>query len=181
MGDVVHACMRLTPQPPTQFPLRPNRNQQHAVREYKKEAEGMVLTPMEKEDEPRILAARQRARQHMLRGEYEAAVNVLVPWRPKCSVRTLLGCQTLMDLAVAYEAVYDFDKAQEIYRLVRSSPVKDLRAKAKALNLVRCRRGCGARACVCVHANAVIKASRHATRTNHEYTNHPHTCRAPRR
>lgn len=66
----------------------------------------MVLTPMEKEDEPRILAARQEARRYMLRGEYEAAVNVLAPWRPKCSVRTQLGCQTLMDLAVAYEAIY---------------------------------------------------------------------------
>jgi hypothetical protein len=40
-----------------------------------------------------------------------------------------------MDLAVAYEAIYDFDKAQEIYRLVKSSPIKDLRAKAQALNL----------------------------------------------
>lgn len=76
------------------------------MREYKKEAEGMVLTPMEKEDEPRILAARQQARQYMLRGEYESAVNVLAPWRPKCSIKTQLGCQTLMDLAVAYEAIY---------------------------------------------------------------------------
>lgn len=74
----------------------------------------MVLTPLEKADEPRILAARQQARQYMLRGEYESAVAVLVPWRPKCSVKSLLGCQTLMDLAVAYEAVYDFDKAQEV-------------------------------------------------------------------
>jgi hypothetical protein len=40
---------------------------QAAVKEYKKEADGMVLTPMEKEDEPRILSARQQARQYMLR------------------------------------------------------------------------------------------------------------------
>ena len=95
----------------------------------------MVLTPLEKEDEPKIMAARQRARQFMLRGEYESAVEVLQPWRPMCSIRSQLGCQTLMDLAVAYEAVYDFDNAQAIYRLVRSSPVKELRAKAQALNL----------------------------------------------
>lgn len=31
--------------------------------------------------------------------------------------------------------VADFDKAQEIYRLVKASPVRDLRTKAKALDL----------------------------------------------
>ena len=70
----------------------------------------------------------------MLRGEYEDAVNVLKPFRKIVSFRSKLGAETLMDLAVAYEAIYDFDNAQEIYRLIRSSPVKDMRSKAKALN-----------------------------------------------
>eukprot|EP00624_Nannochloropsis_granulata_P004357 evm.model.NODE_3177_length_20199_cov_24.013615.5 len=105
------------------------------VREYKKEVQGAVLTPLEKEDEERINVARGQARRFMLRGEYEAAKDVLLPFRNICSVRSALGASTLMDLAMAYEALYEFKEAQEIYTQVRSSPVKDLRVKAKALNL----------------------------------------------
>lgn len=105
------------------------------VREYKKEVQGTVLTPLEKADEERINAARQQARKFMLRGEYEAAKDTLLPFRAICTVRSALGASMLMDLAMAYEALYDFKEAQEIYAQVRSSPVKDLRAKAKALNL----------------------------------------------
>lgn len=105
------------------------------VRDYKKEVQGTVLTPLEKEDEERVNIARGQARKFMLRGEYEAAKDVLLPFRNICSVRSALGASTLMDLAMAYEAIYEFKEAQEIYTQVRSSPVKDLRAKAKALNL----------------------------------------------
>jgi len=105
------------------------------VREYKKEVQGTVLTPLEREDEERINVARGQARKYMLRGEYEAAKDVLLPFRTICSVRSALGASTLMDLAMAYEALYEFKEAQEIYTQVRSSPVKDLRVKAKALNL----------------------------------------------
>jgi hypothetical protein len=105
------------------------------VREYKKEVQGTVLTPLEKADEERINVARGQARKFMLRGEYEAAKDALLPFRNICSVRSALGASMLMDLAMAYEALYEFKEAQEIYTQVRSSPVKDLRAKAKALNL----------------------------------------------
>lgn len=105
------------------------------VREYKKGVQGTVLTPLEKADEERIKVARTQARKYMLRGEYEAAKAVLLPFRSICSVRSSLGASTLMDLAMAHEAVYEFKEAQDIYTQVRSSPVKDLRAKAKALNL----------------------------------------------
>ncbi len=105
------------------------------VKEYKKVVQGTELTPREKVDEERIHAARAQARRFMLRGEYEAAKEVLLPFRTICSVKSALGASTLMDLAMAHEAVYEFKQAQEIYTQVRSSPVKDLRTKAKALNL----------------------------------------------
>ena len=40
----------------------------------------------------------------MLRGEYESARDVLMPFRYICSVKSALGAATLMDLAVAFEA-----------------------------------------------------------------------------
>jgi hypothetical protein len=41
----------------------------------------------------------------------------------------------MMTALVALCRVYDFDTAQDLYKLVRASPIKDLRQKARALSL----------------------------------------------